>query len=222
MAISLLLFSDNLAKSHGEVIIKHSQSMPHVLSSKEIHQQFDEDEDPNDAHVSPTALNEVRSETASNDGSDADYKDESYTTQIEEVPSFDKFEETLVYRIAGQITFVNAAAQFERVILFTKRITGLKVVVISLRYLYYCDMDGVDGLCEIVETLKRQGLQVYITGLNNAIEPLFSKTKVFKELESSGHIMSHYFDALRHAAEKKEVEKIKKSENSEKSEPVEP
>jgi len=118
--------------------------------------------------------------------------------------------------VVGSKTMHNTATKI------VKRIAGLKVVVISLRYLYFCDMDGVDGLCEVIETLKRQGLHVYVTGLNNAIEPLFSKTKLFKELESSGHIMSHYFDALRHAAEKKEAEKIQKSEKNEKSEPLEP
>jgi len=185
MAVSLLMVSDSLAKSHGELIVKYNQNVS-VLSNKQVLQIVDDDEEPKE-------LPEIiRSRPDEDPGSDVELKEESFPAQVEETPTLDTFEGTLIYRLAGQLTFVNANAHFDRIRLFSKRVTGIKAIILSMRYLYFCDVDGIDVLCEIIRGVKDDGLQIYITGLNNSTKPLFSRTKEFKELDSSGHILWHF------------------------------
>jgi MFS superfamily sulfate permease-like transporter len=50
-----------------------------------------------------------------------------------------------VYRISGQLTYINGFAHKRRLLMFR----SCDCIVISLRYLYYIDIDGLDALHEV-------------------------------------------------------------------------
>lgn len=101
---------------------------------------------------------------------------------------------TIVYRIAGEFVYINS--QSHRTYLETIN-SKTKRVVISMRNLYYIDVDGLNCLGEIIETLKLQGKKVAITSINQHIEPLLNKSKWFIKFKKEGFVYQSTPDALK-------------------------
>lgn len=101
--------------------------------------------------------------------------------------------DTLVYRFAGQLTYVNSQAHMENV----SRISDeTKTVVFSFRNLFFFDMDGLENIKEIVETMHLKGKRVMISSANAALTRALRKETWFKKMEEKGEVFSNTKDAL--------------------------
>lgn len=69
-------------------------------------------------------------------------------------------------------------------------------IIISLRYLYYIDIDGLDALHEVIEQLEREGKLVLLSGVNLGVSALISKAEWFLQMVSEGKVFATYRDAL--------------------------
>ncbi len=100
--------------------------------------------------------------------------------------------DVIVYRFAGQMTYVNATAHQENI----KNLTS-PVVVLSFRNLFYLDLDGMETLGEIVDMLVETKKDVYITGVGSAISKLVTRTSWYKNLDDKGRVFESTSAALR-------------------------
>lgn len=105
----------------------------------------------------------------------------------------------LVYRIAGQLTYVNSQSHIEMV----RQLKHAKTVILSLRNLFYIDVDGLDSLGEIVEELQGRGKQVFISGVGEFISVQLQRTSWFKQLKKSENVFESTSEALQSLGYKK-------------------
>ena len=101
---------------------------------------------------------------------------------------------TLVYSIKGQFTYVNSQAHVAR---FDTDHKHHKNIILRLRELSFIDMDGVDGIEEIIEILERRGINVYITGANQLLSHMLLHSKGFRRLNKEGKVLGNTSSALR-------------------------
>ncbi|MEK7643893.1 MAG: SulP family inorganic anion transporter [Patescibacteria group bacterium] len=99
--------------------------------------------------------------------------------------------EVIVYRFAGQMTYVNADAHIENV----KRLTA-PVIILGLRNLFYLDIDGLDALAKIVEELTADGRKVFVTGVGSAIAPFVMNAIWYKRLKKEKMVFESTSAAL--------------------------
>jgi SulP family sulfate permease len=101
--------------------------------------------------------------------------------------------DVLVYRFAGQLTYVNAQAHMSNI----SRISDeTKLVVFSFRNLFFFDMDGLDSIKEMIESMKIKGKKVYISSVSNALTRALKKEKWFNAMEEKGEVFGNTKDAL--------------------------
>lgn len=189
--VSLLLFTDQMSVGHTEMQLNKGKRAISRLNLEE----FDKEE---------TKRAKKRQVLKRRSGSNVDLL-ESVSITISStplgVPQTEEFGDTLVYRITGQLTYVNSIAHIHRIKKFAKT-KGLKHVIISLRYLWYADLDGVDSLEEMVEVLEAHGIQVYFAGvIHEIVVKTLSKHPFYREKVNSSSIFTSYLDALNHIAE---------------------
>ncbi len=95
---------------------------------------------------------------------------------------------TLFYSIKGHLTYVDGHAHIAR---FEKEIQNYEIVVLRLKELFFIDIDGVDALDEIIETIKQKNKQVFVCGANDLIMHMLKASKQFCALESAGHVFAN-------------------------------
>jgi SulP family sulfate permease len=99
----------------------------------------------------------------------------------------------LVYRFSGELVYINAQAH----LFALENVNGdTKAVVLSVRNLYYIDVDGMETLGEAVEILKEKHKPVYLSGVNQHILPLIEKTSWFAKLKKQGRIFDTTQEAI--------------------------
>ncbi|MFA7315159.1 MAG: STAS domain-containing protein, partial [Candidatus Magasanikbacteria bacterium] len=104
-----------------------------------------------------------------------------------------KFEsDVAVYRFAGQLSYINASSHAETL----EKLTGAQTLVLSFRNLFFADVDGVEVLGEIVESLERKNQNLYITGVPSLLKSHIRHTAWYKKLEKNGKIFESTTDAL--------------------------
>jgi SulP family sulfate permease len=101
--------------------------------------------------------------------------------------------DALVYRFAGQLTYVNAQSHMGNV---NNISDGTKFVIFSFRNLFFFDMDGLETIREMVETLKIKGKKVYISSVSDALARAMKKEKWFRDMEEKGEVFVNTKDAL--------------------------
>lgn len=99
-----------------------------------------------------------------------------------ELKNLEDHGDVLVYRFAGELTYINCQGHIEMISTISSK---TKAVVLSFRNLFYVDIDGIDIITEVVETLERQNKEVALSGINSVVRPLFEKTSWFKKFEST-------------------------------------
>lgn len=97
----------------------------------------------------------------------------------------------IVYRLAGELTYFNAKSH-EDAIHHAKADT----LIVSLRNLFYLDLDGAEILEEIVAHEEKSGRAVYLTGANAYILPMLERMSWFKRHEKEGKIFPSTSAAL--------------------------
>jgi len=98
----------------------------------------------------------------------------------------------IVYRIIGGFSYVNADRHNRRL----KDLDNSSTIILSLRYMYYCDLDGLDVLEDSIKELQHRGQTVLVSALSPRILPLFSKSQIFNELQQKGSVFKTTRDAL--------------------------
>ncbi|MDD5397118.1 MAG: SulP family inorganic anion transporter [Candidatus Moranbacteria bacterium] len=103
--------------------------------------------------------------------------------------------DTLVYRFAGQLTYVNAQSHMSNVARISDE---TKTVVFSFRNLFFFDMDGLEIIKEMVETMEMRGKKVYMSSVGGALERALKKEKWFIKMTEEKKV----FDSTKNALEK--------------------
>ncbi len=107
---------------------------------------------------------------------------------------FIKDSHTIVYSIKGHFTYIDSQEHVSR---FETEHDHHENIILRMRELYFIDLDGIDAFEEIIEILERRGINVYITGVNEMILPLLSKSKHFRKLQKENRIFSRTSDVLK-------------------------
>lgn len=112
-------------------------------------------------------------------------------------PSYSREEleraDVLVYRFAGQMTYVNAQSHLTAL----RQVNGAtKTVVLNFRGLFYIDVDGLDALTEIIEELEGRGLLVVLTSIGDYLLPLIAKTGWYQNKLAGGKVFGRTTEAL--------------------------
>ncbi len=97
-----------------------------------------------------------------------------------------------VYRFAGELTYFNGKSHEDAI----KEITA-GTVVLSLRNLFYIDLDGLETLHEIIKDQEKSGRAILITGASECIKPMLEKTSWFRQKEKDGTVFENTRDALK-------------------------
>jgi SulP family sulfate permease len=200
MVLSLLLFSDELSHVHSELVMKDEEGNVRYVSHREV--KFRDKRrkrrhgSPHESDVSDTEHSTDVTSTDEHDYPLGDSTSELLHSTLEdsgEVPRIERHGPSIVvYRIAGQLTYINGMSHKERLQFFT----DMDTIVISMRYLYFCDIDGLDYLGESLKELMHQGKKVLITGVNPSIAPLLNKRKWFRVKRANGEVFPTYGHAL--------------------------
>lgn len=101
----------------------------------------------------------------------------------------------VVYRFSGELTYINAQAHLGAVACING---DAKAVVLSFRNLYYIDIDGLDALQEIIETLQAKGKEVYICGMNTIVLSLLERTPWYTNLAQQHCVFDSSHEAISH------------------------
>ncbi|MDD2766650.1 MAG: SulP family inorganic anion transporter [Candidatus Moranbacteria bacterium] len=101
--------------------------------------------------------------------------------------------DVIVYRFAGQLTYVNIQSHINTVEAMNG---GAQFAVLSLRNLFFMDMDGVTGLKEIIDIFEAKGKKVYITAVGSLINDSLKKEKWFVILHDNERVFESTQDAL--------------------------
>ncbi len=101
--------------------------------------------------------------------------------------------DSLVYRFAGQLTYVNVQSHMENINLISD---DTKTVVLSFRNLFFFDMDGLEIIKEMIETLKIRGKNVVISSANDSLTRALNKERWFRNMKEKGEVFSSTRDAL--------------------------
>eukprot|EP01102_Stenamoeba_stenopodia_P010569 TRINITY_DN3204_c0_g2_i2.p1 TRINITY_DN3204_c0_g2~~TRINITY_DN3204_c0_g2_i2.p1 ORF type:complete len:642 (-),score=144.96 TRINITY_DN3204_c0_g2_i2:212-2137(-) len=101
--------------------------------------------------------------------------------------------DTLVYRIPGDLTYLNAPSHIDR----SKKIPDrYKTVILSLRHLFYLDLDGLDALSDMVSIWEMEKRRVIIAGVNESCKDMLHHCKWYKDKEATGLAFPSYREAL--------------------------
>lgn len=104
------------------------------------------------------------------------------------------FGDTIVYRIPGELTYLNAPTHLARV---KKLGHEYSTVILALRYVFYVDVDGLDALGDMVHDLEANGKRVLLSGVQpGSVREMLEQAKWFLEKKSAGMVFPSYRDAL--------------------------
>ncbi len=100
--------------------------------------------------------------------------------------------DVVVYRFAGELTYLNGKYHEDAI----ARI-GAQTVILSLRNVFYVDLDGAETLHEILQQQKTRGRVVYVTGVSEYVLPMLETAGWFVQMEKDGRIFRSTTDALK-------------------------
>lgn len=102
--------------------------------------------------------------------------------------------EVLLYSFKGILSYVNTRAHVER---FEANFSKYKTIILRMRGVHFMDIDGAEGLDEIIDILESRGQQVIITGIDrNSLELLEKLSEGYKKLKEKGLIFNKSEQAL--------------------------
>jgi len=112
--------------------------------------------------------------------------------------------EVLVYRIVGYLTYINALKHFNRLqrLLRSRHAAQRKAIILSFRYAFYVDIDGLEVVEEIGNLFQQQGVIVLLAALPPTFIPLASRSDWFKKQQAEGHVFCSYQSATQWLAER--------------------
>lgn len=94
-------------------------------------------------------------------------------------------QDTVVYRLAGTLNYLNIETALEQ----TKQLTKPMTLIFNFGQVNHIDIDGIEALEEKFEHLRSENIDIYITGsVNPAVELMVKKLSIYKELEKNNKI----------------------------------
>lgn len=115
----------------------------------------------------------------------------------DEIDTLEEHGDVLVYRFAGQLTYINAQGHLESLAQIND---ATKSVVLSFRNLFYVDIDGIDAIAEMIELLEQNGKTVYLSGMNRLVGTMVKRSAWYGRLKESGRIFDSASQALKQLA----------------------
>ncbi len=103
----------------------------------------------------------------------------------------DEPSDVVVYRFAGELTYFNGNSHEDAI-----RKIKAHTIILSLRNLFYIDLDGLDILGEIIKENKKAGRTMLISGISEYIKPLVEKSAWFKQKHMVGKVYGTTTEAL--------------------------
>eukprot|EP00744_Colponema_vietnamica_P001532 GILI01002527.1.p1 GENE.GILI01002527.1~~GILI01002527.1.p1 ORF type:complete len:606 (-),score=141.94 GILI01002527.1:215-2032(-) len=94
--------------------------------------------------------------------------------------------QTVYYRIGGQLTHANAEKHAHAIESFAYATT----IVISLRYVFHADLEGVLTLGEVVQKLQNQGKRVYLSTINPQVSTYLVNFPWYMEKVRAGEVIT--------------------------------
>ncbi|KAL6044670.1 STAS domain-containing protein [Balamuthia mandrillaris] len=134
---------------------------------------------------------------------DIHHKKHSSFLDSSSVPRVERHHQAVVYRFSGFLTYINAFDHKARLESF---LADYDVVILSFRYLYYLDVDGVDAITDLIESNSKEefGAKILISGVNRSVYPLLAATKWFQDKKTKGEVFKTYTEALNSVEESSE------------------
>ena len=96
-----------------------------------------------------------------------------------------------VYRFAGELTYFNAASHEESIRRFKCR-----TLILSLRNLFFMDIDGMDALHSIILDRQKRGIDVILTAVSSYKEVMLRKTDWYPKMVTDKKVFPSTTDAL--------------------------
>lgn len=109
--------------------------------------------------------------------------------------------DTIVYRFAAQLTYVNAATHQTRIAkLLDQR--SMSTIVFDWKYVWCLDLDGVDALCEILKLLEAAKIRVLFCGVAH-VGQVFAHHSFFGHKKEAGAVFLSAEEAVACHAEQR-------------------
>lgn len=106
-----------------------------------------------------------------------------------------KDSDTILYSFKGMLCYINSESHLERLL---ASIHSAKYVILRFRSVYYMDMDGVEAVDEIINSILAQKKSVYLTSLNPVVEEMLRNSSTYKHLQKEGKVYAKSIDVLHH------------------------
>lgn len=110
-----------------------------------------------------------------------------------QMAELEKHGDVLVYRVAGQLIYMNGLSHQKNI---ESVPDSIHTVILSLRNMFYIDVDGLDALREMVETLQSKGKKFALTGVSSLAEPMLVQNAWFRSMKDKGHVFASTSEAL--------------------------
>lgn len=102
----------------------------------------------------------------------------------------------LLYSIKGKLCYINSRAHVTR---FEEGLEKYKEIILRLREVDFIDVDGVEGLDEIIELVESRGQEIFLTGVAENVEKLLMElSKNYSRLKKKGLVFAKTQDVLEH------------------------
>ncbi len=112
----------------------------------------------------------------------------------ERVRELDVQGDTVVYRFSGELTYVNGQGHLEALRSLPDITSN---IVLGFRNLFYIDVDGLDIIEEVIETLESRGKTVSISSINQIAFPIIAKTKWYNKLQERDLVFESSQEAVK-------------------------
>ena len=99
---------------------------------------------------------------------------------------------TVMYRFVGELNYMNAEMHKSAI----EKVNGDHYVVFNFESLFYVDIDGLDAIDEMIESLELRGKDVYVCGASSYIESLFAKKAWFSQKMVQGHLFKNQIETF--------------------------
>lgn len=101
--------------------------------------------------------------------------------------------DVIVYRFAGQMNYINSQSHLENL----SKINGAHTLILNFRNLFYIDVDGLDSLKEIIDSMKEKGKKVIISSAGPFIIPVLEREDWFEEMKRASMVFNSTTEALK-------------------------
>ena len=100
--------------------------------------------------------------------------------------------DVVVYRLAGQMNYINSQSHLDNL----SKINGAHTLILNFRNLFHLDVDGLDAIGEIIETMQSKNKKVIITSAGPFILTDLYKTIWFNKLKEEKLFFNSTTEAL--------------------------